>query len=377
MKTINLSNDIIDKVSKHEKSCIGCNLCMKECPMSSEVILNPKDIMKSINSSGGIDPSIPYSCTFCNSCIQKCPKEIDLSSMYNEIRSDILKKDEKAVKSFGYNTIKFHQKSSFSKLFTGSFIPSNCTTVFFPGCSLSGYSSSIVSGTFDFLTGKIENLGLLITCCGKPSLDIGDKKSFNNDFKSVLHTLESNGIKKVIVACSNCYNTVKKYGSVEVISLWEVLHSLGVPSKVKGIYKGSSFDVTLHDPCPIRNESQIHESIRSILNEIGLEFKEFEKNKEKTQCCGAGGMMMSTNRNVALKQMKHRAESTDSSHIISYCESCVQSMITGGKKSLHILDFLFNENIIQKSTNTQESKGLLSHWKERRKTRNITLKHKK
>lgn len=375
MKTIGLSEDIIDRVLKDEEKCIGCNQCMKECPMSSEVKALPKDIMKNVHSNGGIDPSIPYSCTLCSSCTSKCPKGIDLSSMYNDMRKDIMKKDSSTTKSFGYNTVKFHQKSSFSKIFTGSFIPENCTTVFFPGCSVSGYSSDLVNKNYEFLSEKIDNIGLLLTCCGKPSLDIGDEKSFNNDFKGVKDVFEENGIKKVIACCSNCYNTIRKYSNVEVISLWEVLKDIGVPSNVKGIYKNSELDITLHDPCPIRKESQIHESVRFILDEIGLEYKEFERNKEKTQCCGAGGMMMSTNRNVAIKQMKHRAESTDSSHIISYCESCVQSMITGGKKSLHILDFLFNENIINGNINTQEGRGTLSHWAERRKTAKIAKKH--
>lgn len=368
MKKVSLSEGIRKKALENEEKCVGCNLCMKECPMSLEVKNSPKSILKDIKESGSIDASIPYSCTFCNSCTSKCPKDIDLSNMYNNIRTDVFNKDKKLVKSFGYSTVKFHQKNSFSSIFTGKYMPKDCDTVFFPGCSLAGYSSKLVLNTFNYLSNNIENIGLLQICCGKPSLDIGDNNTFKDNFQGIIDILKKNNIKKVIVACSNCFNTIRDYSDVEVISLWEVLKGIGVPESIKNAYSSSSLDVALHDPCPIRKESNIHESVRFILEEIGLDFKEFNRNKDKTQCCGAGGMMMCTNKNVALKQMNNRANSTDASHIVSYCESCVQSMLTGGKKGLHILDLIFSEEVISGKVNTQEGKGVISHWLERRKS---------
>lgn len=376
MKGINLSNDVLNEVITNEEKCVGCNKCMKECPMSYEVKDLPKDIMKSIKEEKSIDPKIPFSCTLCDNCTVKCPKDISLSKMYKNIREDIFKVDKETTKSFGYNVVKFHQKSSYLNIFTGNNIPKGCNTVFFPGCSLSGYSNNIIESTYNYLNDKIGNIGIFVSCCGKPSIDIGDKKSFEKNFQSISDVLDKHDIKEVIVACSNCFNTIKKYKDVKVTTLWEVLRDIGVPDNVRGIYKDSSLDVTLHDPCPIRKESHIHESVRTILEELGLNYKEFEQNKGNTQCCGAGGMMMSTNRSVALEQMKNRADQTDSGIIISYCESCVDSMMTGGKKGLHVLDFLFNENVINKSIDTQSPRGVLSHWGERRKTAVSTKKQK-
>ncbi|MEG0370858.1 MAG: VTT domain-containing protein [Clostridium sp.] len=282
----------------------------------------------------------------------------------------------KKDKPKGYNIVKFHQKNSYSSIFSGSNIPNGCSTVFFPGCSLSGYSGDIVKSTYEYLSSKIENLGVVVSCCGKPAMDIGDSKDFEENFNSQVENFHKRGIKRVIVACSNCYNTLKINNNIEVISLWEVLRDIGVPEGVKGIYNESDIYAALHDPCPIRNESQIHESVRYILNDIGLKFSEFDKNRNKTQCCGAGKMLMVTNRSLAESIMVKRANSTKCSHIISYCETCVQSMIIGGKKSLHILDLLFNNEVINNHTTTQKSKGTISHWIQRRKTRKIINKDK-
>lgn len=364
---VRLSDSTLQEVSKNNEKCIACNKCTKECPMINEINLKPKYILEEINREKKIDSKIPFSCTFCNRCANVCPVNIDLSSMYSIIRKDIFKNNEKVVDTFGYSTIKFHQRNSYSNMFTGDNIASRSSKkVFFPGCSLSGYNSNIVNKTYKYLCDKIEDLGILVTCCGKPSIDIGDIESFNKKFKSVIDKLKENNIEKIIVACSNCFNVLKEYTDIKVVSLWEVLSEIGIPNNVKGIYVYSNMSVALHDPCPTREEDSIHESIRYILNNIGLEYKEFDKNKRETQCCGAGGMMMCTNRNVALKQIDKRANQVDSDCVVSYCESCVNSMITGGKKGLHILDLLFNEDVIKGVKNTQKNRGVLSHWIERR-----------
>lgn len=367
MEKIKLSENILNEAREYKEKCIGCNKCTKGCPLASEIKTSPKEILESITKEQSIEAKIPYSCTLCNNCTKECPVGVDFSKLYSEIRNDTFENNSSLVKNFGYKTIRFHQKNSFSKIFTGNNLTGN-KTVFFPGCSLSGYSSDIVDKTYEYLKLKLDNVGILSICCGKPSLDIGDKKHFEDKFKDVLKLLEENKVEEIIVACSNCYNILKEYTNIKVISLWEVLIDIGIPKSVKGLYRNKLIDVALHDPCPIRSEKQIHESVRKILNELGVYFKEFPKNKEKTECCGAGGMMMSTNKNVALTQMKKRANQVDSSCIISYCESCVNSMIVGEKKSLHILDLLFNKDVINKGENTQSARSTVSHWIQRRKT---------
>ncbi|MEF9952243.1 MAG: (Fe-S)-binding protein [Clostridium sp.] len=266
--------------------------------------------------------------------------------------------------------VKSHQISSNLGFFTGDYIPDKCETVFFPGCSLSGYNSDIVEKTFSYLSGKIENLGLLVACCSKPSQEIKDTKRYNQMENTLKQTLESNGIGTVITACSNCYMMFKKNYNIRVLSLWEVIADvIGDDFKNKG--EGIDLNIALHDPCPIRRESHIHESIRKILNKSGFKFEEFSNCRDKTICCGASGMMMAKNPELAKKLMTKRASSTEATRIVSYCESCVQSMLIGGKESLHILDLLFNNNVTTKKETTQRISSLKEHWVQRRKTAKI------
>lgn len=52
--------------------------------------------------------------------------------------------------------------------------------------------------------------------------------------------------------------------------------------KSKNHYDDLNQEFLLHDPCPIRNEHNIHESVRYILGFMGIKIIEFEK-IEKTQ----------------------------------------------------------------------------------------------
>ncbi|MEG0152062.1 MAG: (Fe-S)-binding protein [Cellulosilyticaceae bacterium] len=265
--------------------------------------------------------------------------------------------------------------SSNLSIFKGDYIPSECSIVFFPGCSLSGYSCEIVESTFNYLSSKIDNLGLIVGCCSKPSLDIKDTSKhevMENNLKEKLYT---KGIKKIITACSNCYMMFNNYKDIEVISLWQVLDNV-MGDDFKGRGEGIDLSITIHDPCPTRKEIIIHDSVRNILNSCGFKFQEFSNCRDKTICCGAKGMMLAKNPDIAKKLMKRRADSASTMRIVSYCESCVQSMLIGGKESMHILDLLFNDKYIENKCKSQSLIPLKGHWMERRKTALITRSKK-
>ncbi|MGL5693292.1 MAG: heterodisulfide reductase-related iron-sulfur binding cluster, partial [Peptostreptococcaceae bacterium] len=124
-------------------------------------------------------------------------------------------------------------------------------------------------------------------------------------------------------------------------------------------------EFSLHDPCPMRYEKEIHNDVRSILNELGIKVVEFDQNRENSECCGSGAMVRVTNLDVSMKQTNKRADQSKTDTIISYCESCCESMLSAGKKSLHILDFIFNEDVISKNKFTQDSTSVIHKWKMR------------
>ncbi|MGB5156871.1 hypothetical protein [Desulfobacterium sp. N47] len=67
-------------------------------------------------------------------------------------------------------------------------------------------------------------------------------------FEEMKDFLIRNKIKKVLVACPNCYKIFDQYGgNLSVMSVYEFLANLDVPAK-----KISAQIVTIHDPCAMR-----------------------------------------------------------------------------------------------------------------------------
>ncbi len=362
-----LSKKIVNKVVEDKEKCIDCKLCFNNCPMMKEFSNSPKELMSKILEDKIDLSEISYSCMLCDLCTQKCPKDIDLKSTFYDIRKDVISNEKKSVKDKGYNVVRFHQINSFSPLFSKSKNLKNSKVVFLPGCSLSSYSQDIILKTYKYLNTHYENIGITFKCCSKPTIAMGDIEKFNKYYSSLEKEIHDEGIEEIIVACPNCYNTISKNSKdIKVISIYEVIEKFGIPSELKNNYK--NLDFAVHDSCSVRNQSNIHESVRNILRQLGANIIEFENNRENTVCCGAGGMVGVTNKNLALKQMKNRGYETNCKNIVCYCESCCESLLNCDKNILHILDLLFNENFIDHKKLTQSKSSTVDKWKMRYKT---------
>jgi Fe-S oxidoreductase len=366
MKELKLSKEIIKKIKLQEDKCTGCKLCMENCPMLDNYCSTPKELLKAAVDSETMKPEIPYSCALCGYCSEVCPEKVDLNNLFYELRRFTVIKNKGVPKEFGAATVKFHQKNSFSKLFTTkikSFEGGDTEKIFFPGCSLTAYSPEIVMKVYKYLNDKFPGTGILLKCCGKPTQSMGDEARFEHYYSKVQADFETGRVKEIITACQNCYKIMSKYSpNIKVTSLWEVIAKEGIPKALenRGIDLGVKF--ALHDPCPTRKEDTIHASVREILSRLGIEIEELKYSRNETLCCGSGGMLGVTNKKLALKHMKKRADQAEASHFVTYCEECVQSLKRGGKQAVHILDLLFNEDIYVNKDFNQSSKGTLNSW---------------
>lgn len=361
-----LGEEIIKKISEDKSKCINCKMCFNDCTMMKNFSNSPKDLMDKILKQDIDISEVSYSCMLCGLCTEKCPKDIDLKSTFYDIRKDIALKNKKSLRKKGYSVVRFHQINSFSPIFSKKINMSSSQKVFLPGCSLSSYSKDIVLKIYEYLKIQYENIGMTFMCCGKPTLAMGDTEKFEQYYSKLEKQIHDENINEIIVACPNCYNTISKNSKgVKVTSIYEVINEFKIPQKLKNNYKGLEFAV--HDSCSVRKESKIHDSIRDILNELGVSIVEFQNNKKDTVCCGAGGMVGITNSEIALKQVQNRVNETNCENIVCYCESCCESLLNGNKNILHILDLLFNEDVINNKKITQSKKRTMDKWKTRYK----------
>jgi Fe-S oxidoreductase len=346
---------------------------MKGCPMLHDFTSSPKTLLQSFKEVKP-DSSISFSCATCNYCFSVCPADISFNNIFKTAKVEHAK-DDKVLNNFGYKAVYFHQKSSFSKMFTAKTkfnVGEYRKMAFMPGCALSSYSPSLVHDIYVYLNSKMTGINMLQQCCGQPTRIVGDMTRFTEYYSKLSYDIDTMQVDTVITACENCYMSLKEFSpEVKVVSLYEVLADIGIPTDKINAYK-SHKSVALHDPCPTRHETSLHVSVRELLDKLGIDYEEFKNNRKKTECCGSGGMLELTNSKLALAQMNSRVNQTKCDTIISYCQSCAESMNRGGKNGIHILDLIFSQDAVDDFS--QKKNNIVQKWYNRYKSKKMVEK---
>lgn len=212
---------------------------------------------------------------------------------------------------------------------------------FMAGCSLPSYNPHAVIKTTEYLNSYFDNFSAVQKCCGKPTKAVGQYDLFKERFKSLQDDMDAVEIQRMIVACQSCKLTFDEASHTPTYSLWEVLPVIGLPEALRGKAKDSDMVFTIHDSCSTRHLSELHDGIRWILNELGYKVVESKHSREKTRCCGFGGMVVPANPEVAKKVMKKRVETLEYENVVVYCAACRSSILQGGANAWHILDLIW------------------------------------
>ena len=365
-----------EQALKEANRCLQCEckLCMKECIMLNDYTDCPKTLFKEYLEKGceEMDAKIAYSCNMCDQCTLKCPKDFEIKANFGAMRSEYIKENHGKSPMSGHKAIEVHQYLGYSKMFnTTNAAPNGKKTkyVFFPGCSLPSYNSEAVGNILEHLQDKLGGeVGSLLKCCGKPPKALGQDDLFKERFKSVQKELDKLGAETVIVACQSCFGIFNAYAKQNVVSLWELLPEIGLPESQIGVGKGSDVTFNIHDSCSIRKQTKIHDGIRWIMDELGYNVEELENSREKTRCCGFGGMIVPAVPDVAKRVMERRAAETTTGHMVTYCAACRESMEKGNADALHILDLVFGDKYTKAKAHVRNA-GPVKQWMTRYKSK--------
>ena len=343
-----------------------CKLCMKECIMLNDYTECPKSLFKKYLEEGyeNLDHMIAYSCNECSQCTLKCPKEFNMKGIFTALKEDYAEKNNGLVPlEILKESDRSQEKECGDEYCTrvdGSLQKKEVHKkqktkyVFVPGCTVSAYSPKGVENIVKHLKECLghENVGALLQCCGKVTRFIGETEKFEERNKKAIDILDDMGAEVIITVCPSCYKVFKETAkNQKVIAYWDLMKNLiGIPETARGIGKGSDVVFNIHDSCVTRDETSHHESVRWVLDELGYNWTEIERNGKNTRCCGVGGMVCSSNPELYERVYTRRANDFDQHNIVTYCGSCRGTMQAAGKDAVHILDLLFG----QKYTKDQE-----------------------
>ena len=273
-------------------------------------------------------------CSLCGQCSVLCPNGYDMAEICHMARQNMV--------STGKMPLAPHEFALMDMVFSNgeAFLCRNqpgfdkCKYVFFPGCQATAIAPATVRAAYLDLCERLEGgVALMLGCCGAICDWAGRYEMQEDTVKFLDEKMAELGNPTIIAGCPTCKKELSRY---QTSGIWEVLEEIGLPQKAKRMDK----PIAIHDACGARGDGATQESIRRIAQAMGCAVAETEYDRDKSPCCGYGGLTQFTNREVAKKMTDKCLERSDLPYL-SYCMACRDRFAREGRESMHLLELVY------------------------------------
>ncbi len=344
--------------------CLACTCseCVKNCTFLRHYVqgfpATERELVQILAERGEAEPVIPYSCHICGLCQAVCPKDLHAGQACLEVRERLVAQGKAPLAPHKgvQNYVRWGTHPTFA-LSRPDPATGKARRVFFPGCSLPGHSPHLVKAAYAYLRERLPDTGILLNCCGAPSQLLGERQMLEQVAGGVARELAKLGATELIAACTHCLHTIQDLlPGIKTRSIYEVMVETGLPQGLDGS-RAEIFNI--HDACGARQAPQIHEAVRRLLKDAGHEFSEMAHTRERSICCGSGGMVPAVAPALA-KEMTEARLTEAKFDLVTYCAACRARFAAAGRPSLHLLELIFNPN--WRRARTVAPAGSLTRW---------------
>ncbi|MBQ3505051.1 MAG: 4Fe-4S dicluster domain-containing protein [Oscillospiraceae bacterium] len=322
--------------------CIQCKCdeCIKGCAYLQHYNKFPRILTREIYNNvsiimGDHMMNKPINaCSLCGQCSVLCPNGYDMAEVCKLARENMVYtgKMSLAPHEFALMDMVFSNEEAFLCRKQPGY--DTCKYVFFPGCQATAIAPATVRAAYLDLCNRLEGgVALMLGCCGAICDWAGRYEMYGDTVKFLDEKLGELGNPTVIAGCPTCKKQLSRH---ETMGIWEVLEDIGLPEKAKRMDK----PIAIHDACGARGDEATQDAIRRIAEKMGCTVTETEYDRDKSPCCGYGGLTQYTNRDVAKKMTDKCLERSDLPYL-SYCMACRDRFAREGRESMHLLELVY------------------------------------
>ncbi len=348
------------------RTCIQCGTCSASCPTAYAMDYTPRQLWKLILL--GLKDEVVNSrtfwlCTTCKACTVRCPRGIDLTETMLMLKRYAVREGlpvpegiemlrETVTTNYNIsgddNTTRLIWAENLERMPPSIDNKRGAELLYFVGCVSAFYPQTYTIP--QALVQIFEKVGVDFTtmggqewCCGYPLYGAGMKDLVAELATHNVERVKELGSKKVVTTCPSCYYAwTQVYPQfLELPPDLGILHAtewLDLLIKEGKIQLGPvERVVTYHDPCDLGRKSGVYDAPRAILDSIpGLEFREMANYAENAMCCGGGGDVEISDREVTgqvgVLRMQ-QAQETGAAAVVSACQQCKRTLLTGARQA--------------------------------------------